>query len=86
VLCPSSPPQTFVQQDPQQASNLLNLLLVDSDNADILGPLFQPNLCPRHFMKMYESALELAEKHGPNVTFSILTKVGVSGGRGLSCC
>lgn len=67
--------QAFVQQDPLQASSILNLLIMDSNNSDILAPLFQPNLCPEQFVRMYESTTELAEKHGPTVAFAVLTKV-----------
>ncbi len=64
-----------MQQDPKQVINLLNLLLIDCNNADILAPLIQPNLCHDEFVNMYESTILLIEKHGPTVAFSVLTKV-----------
>ena len=67
--------QAFIQQDPLQASNVLNLLLTVQGNSDILAPLFQPNLCPEQFVRMYGSVTDLAAKLGPTVAFSVLTKV-----------
>jgi hypothetical protein len=69
--------QTFIQQDPLQTSNILQLLLTEHDKADILAPLFHPNLCPQQFVEMYGSSLGLAAKDGATVTFSVLTKVGI---------
>ena len=77
--------QTFIQQDPLQTSNILQLLIAEHGKSDILAPLFQPNLCPNQFVEMYGTSLQLADKEGPTVALSVLTKVregGREGGRG----
>ena len=71
----SSSSQTFIQQDPLQTSNILQLLLTEYDKSDILAPLFHPNLCPQQFVEMYGSSIAMATKEGPTVAFSVLTKV-----------
>ena len=82
--------QTFIQQDPLQTSNVLQLLLTEYDKSDILAPLFHPNLCPQQFVEMYGSSVSLAAKEGPVVAFSVLTKVrgvarGVANSGGGAC-
>ena len=67
--------QTFIQRDPLQTSNVLQLLLSEYGKSDILAPLFHPNLCPNQFVQMYGTALQLVDKEGPTVALSVLTKV-----------
>ena len=71
-----APPQEFVQRDPMQTSNILELLLSRKSQADLLAPLFKPNGCPDQFLHMYGSAAEVAVKDGASIAFSVLTKVG----------
>lgn len=61
------------------------MLLAHRARADLLAPLFQPNTCPDQFLQMYGTTVEVAVKEGPDVAFSVLTKVGW-GRRGRGEC
>ena len=56
---------------------ILECILGQPSKADLLAPLFHPNNCPAHFLEMYGRVESVARTEGPNVAFSVLTKVRV---------
>ena len=68
-------PQEFIERDPEQAVTILQLLLHQRMLGGMLAPLFHPNACPAKFLEMYSSIAQVATKEGPNVAFSVLSKV-----------
>ena len=65
----------FIERDPDQAVTLLQLLLHQRMLGGLLAPLFHPNGCPAKFLEMYSSIGQVAQKEGPNIAFSVLSKV-----------
>ena len=75
-LSPPLPPsQEFIQKDPSQTVKILDCLIKQPSKADLLAPLFHPNNSPAHFLEMYSNVETVAREEGPNVAFSVLTKV-----------
>ena len=56
---------------------ILQLLINQRLLCGVLSPLFHPNSCPDSFITMYSMLGQLVAKHGPDVAFAVLTKVGL---------
>jgi hypothetical protein len=67
--------QKFIERNPSQSKNILELIMTQPSLSDMLSSLFSPNIDPAQFIHMYSYVLKLADKEGCNIAFSILSKV-----------
>ena len=69
--------QEFIRNNPSQSQPLLQAILQTPSLAGLLAPNFSPNASPDLFTAMYEDMIPVPTNQGPEVTFTLLTKVTI---------
>jgi hypothetical protein len=65
----------FIHNNPTQSQPLLAATLQMPDLVSLLAPNFSPNASPELFITMYQDMLSVPQSQGPEVAFTLLTKV-----------
>lgn len=69
--------QEFIRPNPNQAQPLMQAILQQSSLLGVLSPNFNPTTSPELFINMYGGMLNVAEHHGAEVAFTLLSKFDV---------